>query len=188
MTPLAAPFLAGVALGLASAAHCVGMCGAFAARAAAAPRRVAGFGAYAAGKTFSYLVIGAAAGAAGGRVLRDAGAVQAWVAAAAAATLVAVGVARLLPASTFRLLPERAARAIAAPVRGLARASLPGGRFTLGALNGLLPCGVVYLAALQAAALGTPLRAVALMAGFGVGTIPALVGAGVAADALRRRV
>lgn len=44
----------------------------------------------------------------------------------------------------------------------------------LGMLNGLLPCGVVYLAAFSAVALGNPVYSSTFMFVFGLATIPAL--------------
>jgi sulfite exporter TauE/SafE len=58
----------------------------------------------------------------------------------------------------------------------------------LGALNGLLPCGLVYSALLVAASTGGPLTGAAGMVVFGLGTLPALMAVGVGAGALRARV
>ena len=44
--------------------------------------------------------------------------------------------------------------------------------FTIGFLNGFLPCGLVYMAVFGAIALGNPLSGALYMALFGVGTIP----------------
>ena len=43
---------------------------------------------------------------------------------------------------------------------------------TLGVLNGLLPCGLVYIAIASATALSDPIQSTLYMAMFGVGTIP----------------
>lgn len=201
MNAFVEPVVAGALLGLANAAHCAGMCGVFALRAAAAPRRVGGFVAYGLGKTFSYVVLGAVAGALGGKLLRNAGVAQAWAAAGAGALLLVAGGWKIAAVVRARRAAAAAAAGIAAAppaaagapsgvvaaVGALLRSDLPGGRFTLGALTGLLPCGVVYLAALQGAALGGPARAVALMAGFGLGTLPVLAGVGTLGGALRGR-
>lgn len=48
--------------------------------------------------------------------------------------------------------------------------------FLLGMLNGLLPCGFVYLAITTAAVTADVSRGMIFMAGFGLGTIPAMVG------------
>jgi sulfite exporter TauE/SafE len=44
--------------------------------------------------------------------------------------------------------------------------------FIIGFLNGLLPCGLVYMAVFGAIALGQPLKGSVYMALFGIGTIP----------------
>ena len=58
----------------------------------------------------------------------------------------------------------------------------------LGALNGLLPCGLVYSALLIAASTGGLLMGAAGMTVFGLGTLPALLVMGVGAGALSARV
>jgi sulfite exporter TauE/SafE len=58
----------------------------------------------------------------------------------------------------------------------------------LGALNGLLPCGLVYSALLVTASTGGLLVGAAGMIVFGLGTLPALLVMGVGAGALSARV
>ncbi len=50
--------------------------------------------------------------------------------------------------------------------------------FLLGMLNGLLPCGLVYFFAIEAASTGSPLWGGVVMLIFGISTIPALMGLG----------
>ncbi len=47
--------------------------------------------------------------------------------------------------------------------------------YTIGTLNGLLPCGLVYLAAAGAIITGTPLQGALYMTAFGTGTLPAML-------------
>lgn len=58
------------------------------------------------------------------------------------------------------------------------------GVFLLGALNGLLPCGLVYESLLIAGSSGSPLLAGLGMLAFGAATVPALVVFGVGAQML----
>lgn len=51
----------------------------------------------------------------------------------------------------------------------------PGALFAVGVLNGLLPCGFVYLALAGALSLGSTLDSMAFMAMFGLGTIPLML-------------
>jgi sulfite exporter TauE/SafE len=62
------------------------------------------------------------------------------------------------------------------------------GPFALGALNGLLPCGLVYAALTAAAGLGSLPQAVGFMVAFGLGTAPVLVFLGLASGAVTARV
>ncbi len=50
--------------------------------------------------------------------------------------------------------------------------------YLLGLLNGLLPCGLVYFFAVDAASTGSPLWGAFVMMIFGISTIPALMGLG----------
>lgn len=50
--------------------------------------------------------------------------------------------------------------------------------YLLGLLNGLLPCGLVYFFAVDAASTGSPLWGAFVMTIFGISTIPALIGLG----------
>lgn len=68
------------------------------------------------------------------------------------------------------------------PVRSNSQALL------LGTLWGWLPCGLVYSALLWTSSQGDPLKSAGLMLLFGLGTLPALLITGLAADHLRRWV
>jgi hypothetical protein len=75
--------------------------------------------------------------------------------------------------------------------RAMSQALQRGGRegvVLLGALNGLLPCGLVYSALLLASTTGGPLPGALGMIVFGVGTLPALLVVGMGAGALSPRV
>jgi len=64
--------------------------------------------------------------------------------------------------------------------------SLPGnsGRWLLGLIWGLLPCGLVYSILLTAAASGSSLSGALVMLAFGLGTLPSMLGMSMAAPAL----
>lgn len=64
------------------------------------------------------------------------------------------------------------------PVRTLKQA------FLLGAVWGWLPCGLVYAGLAVAATTGDPLYAASVMLAFGLGTLPAVMGAGMFAGML----
>jgi sulfite exporter TauE/SafE len=190
-------------LGLASGLHCVGMCGgivgAFAAadmipiRPAEVPLRPQWLrvGAFNAGRVSSYAAGGALAGALGSAGAYAAGAVpvQSALYVFANVLLVVVGLylaglagwlARLeaLGAPLWRRLQPLAARLL--PARSLPHA------YAAGTVWGWLPCGLVYGALAAATLAGTPARGALAMAAFGLGTLPWLLGAGLAAARLRR--
>jgi hypothetical protein len=188
---LAAAFL----LGLASTLHCWGMCGGIIGAlsmgltrdAAAAPLRrallVAGFNA---GRVLSYAVAGLVAGSAGGLVLAASGRAPAYLALqlAAAAMLVAIG---LHLAGWFPALGvlEAAGSAIWRRLQAAGRLFLPVDSLpqalVLGSLWGWLPCGLVYSTLLWTAAHADPLLGAGAMAAFGLGTLPGMIAAGLAA-------
>ena len=184
---------AAFAVGLLGSVHCAGMCGGIAgALGLGLPGRRGGrlahLLAYNAGRIGSYAAAGALAGWLG------AGLDRAWLAEAqwvgrylAAAFLVALGLYlggwwqglawlerggahlwRHLEPWGRRLLP------VTRPSRALA----------LGLVWGWLPCGLVYSALVWAATAAAPLRGAALMAAFGLGTLPMLLLLGGSAGAL----
>lgn len=69
----------------------------------------------------------------------------------------------------------------------LMQARGPVGRFALGLSLGLLPCGLIFAALMTVAASGSALTGAAGMVAFGLGTVPALMGAGLAGQGVFRR-
>jgi len=182
---------AGALFALASALHCAGMCGAFALAVAGAP---AGRGArlllYLLGKTFTYVFLGALAGAAGAGVAQVFGPARLLLGVLVGAALLLAGWRFLVggaPARAPGVLSSALARALAGPLAALRQRGGAGAAFSLGALTGLLPCGVAWLAALQAAALGGPARGAVFLAAFGAGTAPALLAVGLLGGGLFSR-
>lgn len=163
-------------LGLAGSAHCVGMCGPIALAVPLGHARAAhwrGTVLLNAGRLLTYGFIGAVFGTFGSG-LRLAGLQQ--VVTITAGTILLLSV--ILPGALRRWLPASrftqwlgSTRALLA--RNLRRTS-SGAMFFTGMLNGMLPCGLVYAAALGAATMATPMEGVAYMLLFGLGTWPAL--------------
>lgn len=164
--------VAGALLGLAGSVHCLAMCGPLAGVMASSPgRRLSVAMWYHAGRIAIYVLLGVAAGLAGhaagtgglGRGLA--------IAAGAVMVLVAVGHPRAL-----RFVPTRwLTSALSKTMERLTRARARHPRFAAigaGAANGLLPCGLVYAAALAAAASGNVVSATMSMLAFGAGTLP----------------
>jgi len=172
--------LAGFAFGFVGSLHCIGMCGpivlALPAGNQGMLRYTLGRLLYNLGRVLTYTVMGAVIGLIGaGLSLRL---LQQDLSIIAGASIVAVffvgQIARLsmpFPRSLGSMLLKLQG-AIASLLRESALPSL----FFLGILNGLLPCGFVYLAITAAAVTADVVQGMLFMAGFGLGTVPAMVG------------
>ncbi len=157
-------------LGLAGSLHCVGMCGPLA---LALPsfsksrgRYMLGRALYNAGRIVTYSILGAIFGLFGETL-----ALAGWqrgvsIAAGAFMLLAAFFAHRLTP--TYSFAPLRNA------LRRLLGRRTNGALLAIGLLNGLLPCGLVYVALAGAAATNSSMRGAAFMAIFGLGTFPAM--------------
>lgn len=178
------PTLAGAfLLGLMGSAHCLGMCGGIgAALGLAGARRSLLFAAsYNLGRILCYAALGALAG--GAVALLGAGLHGAlptaglWLRSLAGLLVVAMGL--YVGGWWFGLARlEALGGGLWRRVQPHARALLPprhaGAALTLGALWGLLPCGLIYSSLSWAAASGDALHGGLLMAMFGLGTLPAM--------------
>jgi len=167
-----------LALGFLGSIHCIGMCGPIA---LALPR---GFNSrtsllvsrllYNAGRVITYALMGALCGLVGKLVVM-AGFQQTLSVLAGVVILLGVFLPtklarRILPMSRVTGLVDRI-KAVWGRMFGIhTQRSL----FAIGLLNGLLPCGLVYVALAAAAAGGTVTSGSLYMILFGVGTFPAL--------------
>lgn len=165
----------GFILGLVGSLHCAGMCGPLALAVPTVGSTRGSFLAsrltYNAGRIATYAVLGAAFGLAG-ESLRLAG-VQQWLSIGMGSLLLA----GLLFASVSMKAPAaKMVGRIKSTFASLLRVRTFPALFALGATNGLLPCGLVYVAAAAAAATGHLVTAVLFMAAFGLGTTPMMIG------------
>jgi sulfite exporter TauE/SafE len=178
--------------------HCVGMCGPLVAFAVGDPngesRRspVWRHAAYHGGRLLTYMIVGAACGALGAAI--DRGGARFGMHRAAALTaggmMIAVGFAAVLRAAGARLpalpLPRLIQRGILFGQRAaFALKPLPRA-MCVGLLTAFLPCGWLYLFASYAAGTGSSIWGAAFMAAFWLGSVPALLAAGVGAQALAK--
>jgi sulfite exporter TauE/SafE len=174
---------------LGSLGHCLGMCGPLNLMVAAQMRKhdlplLPSFSLYHASRIGVYFLLGALVGAFGSllglsRQLTTLGGV---ISLALGIAILLLGAGYLGWLSAFRL--EGAAHWWN---KALSRALQQGGWrgvLALGALNGLLPCGLVYSALLLAASTGQAWRGALGMAIFGLGTFPALLALDLGAGAL----
>ncbi|MBM4059737.1 MAG: sulfite exporter TauE/SafE family protein [Planctomycetes bacterium] len=178
-------------LGLFGAGHCVGMCGPLV---IALPGRAGGVLphlCYHAGRAGTYTCLGILLGALGGAVahLGAVARLQVGLSGLAALFLLLFGLVRigLVPEPALLRVPNATLGAGFARAQQLARDAGPIGMVPLGALNGLLPCGLSYAALSRALPAGGPLQGGLLVAAFGLGTLPALLLLGTAAGTVLRR-
>ena len=166
----ATPFL----LGLLGSLHCAGMCGPLAVAVSASgggSHPATGRLLYNLGRLGTYTVLGALFGLFG-RGLAIAG-FQRWLS-VTAGVLILAGLVASTRRSPTGLLLRAVGFLKTAFGRLLGRGTL-GSRVLLGSLNGLLPCGLVYVASASAAATGSPLVGAAWNLAFGLGTLPLML-------------
>ncbi len=164
-------------MGLLGSLHCAVMCGPIAiALAAQKPAFQVTMLAYHAGRITSYLVIGMLIGLVG-KGLYLAG-LQQFLSVLAGVMLLALYALPQALGHTFFLH-----RWITFFSQNLKKWIRPyfhnrsvAGRYATGVLNGLLPCGLVYVAAAGAVATGSPASGAAYMFFFGMGTLPMMLG------------
>jgi sulfite exporter TauE/SafE len=190
---MSALLLSAVIAGLVGGLHCAAMCGGFAAAAAARDAQVlrpkgallARQLTYHVGRVASYAVLGAAFGAAGESALAAArlAPVQQVLYAAANVLLLGLAAGIALPATGTTWLGRVGAGAFTRVVPHLApllRGDGAGSRLALGALWGFVPCTLVYSVLPLALLSGGAWQGALVMLVFGAGTLPHLVGAGLA--------
>lgn len=195
--------LGGLALGFASSLHCAGMCGGIAAGltfafGGSAAARLRTLFVLQAGRVLSYVLAGAILGAVGSRfyALFDQAALHGAMRWAAAVALGWIGFS-MMGLAPAPVLLDRLTAPIAGKLAGRAAAFLPGpappvpaggtaGALAAGVAWGLMPCGMVFGALFYAMLSGSAGGGAAVMAGFGLGTLPAVAGTALGIDRLRR--
>jgi len=187
MTPLELGAI--FALGLAGSLHCLGMCGPIVLSYSVSLRgpRPAAHAAYNAGRIATYMLLGALAGAAGraiGLLGQLAGlASAARICAGAAMIIAGIAMFRVLPGNSLvRIRPRGITQHFSQIIGKLILSPGARNKFTLGALLGFLPCGMIYAALLKALESGSAVAGALTMLAFGLGTAGALFAAGMASS------
>lgn len=184
--------------GAAGSVHCLAMCGSLsgalglrAQRLGAGAARAFGHGlTYQLGRLSGYALCGAVVGAAGGslKLMFDVARLSVGMRTLAGLVMMAAAIGIL---SRWRPLAwlERGGGRLWGRIAPLGR-RIPaggwGGSMLLGVLWGFLPCGMVYSMLLMAALAGSAAAGAATMLCFGLGTVPAVLGAGSAGAAALR--
>lgn len=171
-------FSAAFIMGFLGSLHCIGMCGPIALavpfRTRSASTRMIAAALYNSGRVLSYALIGFFFGLLG-YGLSLAG-LQQWLSIAAGVVLISsVAVAYFGPGSSHGIagiswfpLPLKNA------MSNILRSNKLYYQLLLGILNGILPCGLVYMAVAGAIATGSSWSGALFMIFFGAGTIPAM--------------
>ena len=185
MAMLLAVFL----IGLVGSAHCAGMCGGFVvalAQMGGGRRFHLNQALYYAGKTSAYALLGALAGGLGSALGGAFASAQHALGLALGLVLVVIGLG--LAGALRRLEGTRLWTRVPGLGRALGGLIARGGPLAvagLGALNGLLPCGLVYGVLALAATAGGAGQGALVMATFGLATVPALYLTGLAGSLAR---
>ena len=183
--------VAGFTVGILGSVHCIGMCGPIALVLPGGGQRggqyVMGRVIYNAGRVLTYAALGLAVGFLGRRI-----ALAGFQQTLTVALGVAVLVGALIPSAgawvAARWSPlEHVHRWLTEHLGTLLRHQSLGSLGLIGLLNGLLPCGLVYLALAGATATADELRAALFMVGFGGGTFPAMLAMSLAGRAVPLR-
>jgi sulfite exporter TauE/SafE len=173
--------LSGFSLGLISSLHCVGMCGplmlALPVRHLNRVKQLTAIFLYNIGRVFTYSLIGVLVGLAGRRIYLAG--LQQWLS-------ITMGIAILVIALTYffwkkSLQPAWMVKAhirIQEAMSVLLQTKSNAGYFLLGATNGLLPCGMVYMAIAGAFMAPVIEQSIFFMLFFGAGTLPAMLAFG----------
>lgn len=176
MTPLV---FTGVVVGLLGSLHCLGMCGPIV---LAAPKSRASQPAavlqqlwYHAGRGTMYLFLGLALGTVGEWLV-----IGSWQGTISIVSGVSILTLLILPrVMRQQKIGSFLSRQFVVHFGGVWNRLLSShsfrAQFSLGLLNGLLPCGLVYVALAGSLALADPLASSVYMLLFGVGTTPALI-------------
>lgn len=163
-------------LGLASSLHCVGMCGplimSVPVQHLPEGKKTIGILLYQLGRIGTYVVFGVIAGLLGWRVYA-AGFQQLF-------SIMLGTILLLMLSGSFFLNKLHGSNWLNKSVTQMMfwaiQQQSPVGMFLMGAANGLLPCGMVYIALTGAMASGSIAGAALFMFSFGIGTLPALLG------------
>ena len=172
-------FLTAFAIGALGSFHCVGMCGPIALSVPMSGKSgwagiLRGLS-YNLGRITTYSLLGLIVGFIGEQLMF--GSIQQGLSIAVGALILAFIVlpkaitTKLDPTSKFAQLFIK----LKSSFQGLFKSKSPFGPMVLGLINGLLPCGLVYVGLAGALAMADPFSSAAFMAAFGLGTVPMMI-------------
>ncbi|WP_257657505.1 sulfite exporter TauE/SafE family protein [Parapedobacter lycopersici] len=174
-------------MGFFGSLHCVAMCGPLVLALPTLNKSIGGVWLnrlrYQAGRVLTYGLLGLLVG-----LIGHAGSIKGWQQAMTLGTgvlLVGMGLFNLFGKYTPSF--SRRQQQLVAPIARLMGHWLyrPGGSFIAGILNGLLPCGMVYMALAASLSADSIMSSAIFMMAFGLGTLPAMIGVSIAGAGLK---
>lgn len=195
MAPIELTWVSAFLVGFLGSTHCIGMCGGIVGALTLGAKRDSGarawsqlsfLVAYNVGRITTYAVIGAALGFIGAQVFQATPSAGAQLIARliSGGFMVALGLylsGWWTGLAALERVGGRIWRRIEPFGRRLLPVNHPGKAFLIGLIWGWLPCGMVYAAAAWSLSAGSGANGAALMAAFGVGTMPMLFALGATA-------
>jgi len=171
-------FWPAILLGVAGSLHCVGMCGPLMLAipyADSGKKRLVELLIYQAGRILTYVLIGLILGLLGWGIYLAK--MQSQLSIFAGVTLLIIGLFQINPDALLSRwsYPRKWQKLRQKKFSRFLRKQNAHSRFVLGMLNGLLPCGLVYMAAIGAVGAGHPGNGALFMLFFGIGTLPLLI-------------
>ncbi|WP_198651998.1 sulfite exporter TauE/SafE family protein [Chitinophaga deserti] len=165
----AAWLLSGLGLGFLGSFHCIGMCGPIAltlpVQHLSGWKKMGGILLYNAGRVVTYMLLGMVFGWLGQQFYL--GGWQQWLS-------VFLGLLLLAAVLFGKLMPSMKIGFVQRALGQLLSRRSTSTLFAIGFLNGLLPCGMVYMAIAGAVASGSIWGGMLFMGAFGAGTLPAM--------------
>ncbi len=177
--------IAGLVLGITSNLHCIGMCGPIA---MAIPVNRAnnwtilgGILQYNFGRILTYMLLGLIVGSIGISV-NTLGILQ-WISIISGIFLIVYAWRKWFTVYFSARLPQFGIQKIISKNIGrVLKSEMPFKPLFLGVLNGFLPCGMVYIALMNAILGGHPYASALAMMSFGIGTLPSMIAVGFMAN------
>jgi sulfite exporter TauE/SafE len=165
---------AALIMGLAGSVHCAGMCGPIALVVAGnnPEAKTRGILLYNLGRVLTYTLLGTLSGLAGHTVLWFTG--QQWLSVIAGCLILLSVLLVYYRLPFMSRISDALLKRLRVALGAVMKNRTPGTLLYMGALNGLLPCGLVYAALGGAAGTGSALNGAVFMALFGTATVPVL--------------
>ncbi len=180
-------YISGLILGLSSSLHCLGMCGPLV---MAIPMKrhtpyahAWGITQYHLGKTLTYAVLGFMIGLIGLSVQTFK-----WMqilSVVSGIVIIAFAWGKFIRIPIGQTILQKFMRFSGTTLRNITKSDIPFKPFFFGMINGLLPCGLVYIALINSLLVSSPFQSSIAMIFFGLGTVPILTFARLASEKIQ---